>query len=107
MSWRKIPMKFPGTCIVCNQKIEINEIGLWAKGLGVKHEKCASQEVKELKCAICGGPAGCAKCEFADDCDRNLVSELCICKKCSDSKESFLDYQNAIKKNYSLLNLKI
>jgi hypothetical protein len=41
MSWRKIPMKFPGTCIVCNEKIKVNEIGLWAKGLGVKHEKCA------------------------------------------------------------------
>lgn len=41
MSWRKIPMKFPGTCIICNEKIEVNEIGLWAKGLGVKHEKCA------------------------------------------------------------------
>ena len=34
-------MKFPGTCIVCNEKIEINEIGLWSKGTGVKHEKCA------------------------------------------------------------------
>ena len=37
MSWIKIPMKFPGTCIVCNDKIEINEIGLWSKGTGVKH----------------------------------------------------------------------
>ena len=40
MSWRKISMKFPGTCIVCNKKIEANEIGLWAQGLGVNHEKC-------------------------------------------------------------------
>jgi len=46
MSWRKIPMKFPGTCIVCNEKIPVNEIGLWAKGLGVKHEKCA--QINEL-----------------------------------------------------------
>jgi len=38
--WIKIPMKFPGTCIACNEKIEINEIGLWSKGVGVKHEKC-------------------------------------------------------------------
>ena len=59
MSWSKNPMKFPGTCIVCNEKIEVNEIGLWAKGLGVKHEKCA--EVKELSCIVCGGPAGCAQ----------------------------------------------
>ena len=41
MSWRKIAMKFDGTCIVCKEKIQVNEIGLWAKGLGVKHEKCA------------------------------------------------------------------
>lgn len=106
MSWRKIPMKFPGTCIVCNQKVEVNEMGLWAKGLGVKHEKCASQEVKELKCIICGGPAGCAKCEFADDCDREQVSELCICKKCGGLADSFLQYQKAVQKNFSLLNLK-
>ena len=37
MSWVPIPMKFTGTCIVCNEKIEINEIGLWSKGVGVKH----------------------------------------------------------------------
>ena len=48
MSWIKIPMKFPGTCIVCNDKIEINEIGLWSKGVGVKHEKCA--QTNELQC---------------------------------------------------------
>lgn len=99
-------MKFPGTCIVCNQKIESNEVGLWAKGIGVKHEKCANQEVKELKCIVCGGPSGCQKCEFFDDCDRESVSELCICKKCGDSKDAFTSYQNAVKKNFPLLNLK-
>ena len=50
MSWIKIPMKFPGTCIVCNDKIEINEIGLWSKGVGVKHEKCA--QTNELQCIV-------------------------------------------------------
>ena len=105
MSWRKIAMKFPGSCIVCNQKIEANEIGLWAKGLGVKHEKCASKEIKELKCAVCGGQAGCSQCEFQDDCDRDLVSGLCICKKCSDSKDSFVLYKDAVKKNFALLNI--
>jgi hypothetical protein len=29
MSWRKITMKFPGTCVVCNEKIDVNEVGLW------------------------------------------------------------------------------
>jgi hypothetical protein len=42
--WIKIPMKFPGTCIICNDKIEINEIADWAKGLGVKHEKCTLKQ---------------------------------------------------------------
>ena len=62
MSWRKISMKFPGTCIVCNEKIKVNEIGLWAKGLGVNHEKCA--QINELQCAVCGASAGCSQCEF-------------------------------------------
>jgi len=62
MSWRKIPMKFPGTCIVCNEKIPVNEIGLWAKGLGVKHEKCA--QINELQCIVCGSPAGCHNVSF-------------------------------------------
>ena len=55
MSWRKIPMKFPGTCIICKEKINVNEIGLWAKDLGVKHEKCA--EITELQCMVCGKSA--------------------------------------------------
>tara|TARA_Y100000590_G_scaffold118696_1_gene135844 strand:- start:2146 stop:3462 length:1317 start_codon:yes stop_codon:yes gene_type:complete len=40
MDWRRITMKFEGKCIVCNKKIPVNEIGLWSKGIGVKHEKC-------------------------------------------------------------------
>ncbi len=34
-------MNFPGTCIVCNEEIAVDEIGWWAKGLGVKHIECA------------------------------------------------------------------
>ncbi|PIN83950.1 MAG: hypothetical protein COW26_00535 [Nitrosopumilales archaeon CG15_BIG_FIL_POST_REV_8_21_14_020_33_23] len=103
MSWRKIPMKFPGTCVVCNEKIEVNEIGLWAKGLGVKHEKCA--QINELQCIVCKGSAGCLHCEFQDICDIQKVSQLCICKKCSEEKNSFDSYQKSVKKNFPLLNL--
>lgn len=99
-------MKFPGTCIVCEQKIDTNEVGLWAKGIGVKHEKCANQEVTELKCIVCGGSAGCKACEFFDDCDREKVSQMCICKKCYESKDPFTLYQNAVKENYDILNQK-
>lgn len=96
-------MKFSGTCIVCNEKIEINEIGLWAKGVGVKHEKCA--HIKELQCIICASPAGCPQCEFQDNCDIEKVSQICICKKCSEEKDVFELYQKSTLKKFPLLNL--
>jgi len=104
MSWRKIPMKFPGTCIICNEKIEVSEIGLWAQGIGVKHEKCS--EVKDLKCIVCNRSAGCQTCEFQDICDVEKVSQLCICKKCSEEKTPYNAYQESVKKNFPLLNIK-
>lgn len=102
MSWRKIPMKFPGTCIVCNEKISVNEIGLWAKGLGVKHEKCA--QINELRCIVCGASAGCPQCEFQENCDISNVSQLCICKKCSEEKNAFNTYQLSSNKKFPILN---
>ncbi|MFQ6025630.1 MAG: hypothetical protein ACE5JT_03850 [Nitrosopumilaceae archaeon] len=102
MSWLRMPLKFPGTCIVCKKKININEIALWSKGQGVKHEKCA--EVIELKCTVCGGPAGCPKCEFRDNCDLEAVSQLCICTKCESKTDSFYLYQQAVLKKFRVLN---
>jgi len=102
MSWRKIPMKFPGICIVCNEKILVNEIGLWAKGLGVKHEKCT--ELDELLCIVCGSSAGCTRCEFQDNCDISNMSQFCICKKCSEEKNAFVSYQKFTNKKFSILN---
>ena len=104
MSWRKIAMKFEGTCIVCNEKITVNEIGFWAKGLGVKHEKCV--EVEELKCIVCDSLAGCGQCEFQEDCDRSVVSQLCICKKCQTLDVPYDSYQKSLKTKFSILNLK-
>ena len=103
MSWRKISMKFPGTCIECNKKIEINEVGLWAQGLGVKHEQCAP--VNELKCIVCGGSAGCQQCEFQDICDIERVSQLCICKRCSEATDVFESHQKSVSKQFPLLNM--
>ena len=40
MGWRRIAMKFEGRCVICKKKISVDEIGLWSKGVGVKHEKC-------------------------------------------------------------------
>ncbi len=95
-------MKFPGICIVCNEQIPVNEIGLWAKGLGVKHEKCA--QINELQCIVCGAPAGCAQCEFQEVCDIPNVSQLCICKKCSEERDSFSSYQKSVNKKFAILN---
>ena len=99
MSWLKITMKFDGTCIVCNEKVSANEIGLWSKGIGVKHEKCA--EINELRCVICDNPAGCLHCEFKNDCDRSLVSQLCICKKCENQEHTFEQYQLSIRDKFN------
>ena len=99
MSWIKITMKFDGTCIICNEKVNANEIGLWSKGIGVKHEKCA--EIVELKCVICDNPAGCLQCEFQDNCDRSLVSELCICKKCDSQQHTFEQYQVSVRDKFN------
>ena len=96
-------MKFDGTFIICNEKITVNEIGLWAKGLGVKHEKCA--ESNELKCMICNNSAGCSECEFHDDCDRSIVSQLCICKNCESNNEPFELYQKSVINKFALLNI--
>ena len=99
MSWLKITMKFDGTCIICNEKVSANEIGLWSKGIGVKHEKCA--EINELKCVICDNPAGCLHCEFQNDCDRSLVSQLCICKKCENQEHTFEQYQLSVRDKFN------
>ena len=92
-------MKFDGTCIVCNEKVSANEIGLWSKGIGVKHEKCA--EIIELKCVICDNPAGCLQCEFSDDCDRSQVSQMCICKKCENQGNTFEQYQVSVRDKFN------
>jgi len=102
VSWRKITMKFPGKCIVCNEKIEKDEIGFWAKDIGVKHEKCA--EIKELTCGVCGGPAGCPTCEFRDSCDLERVSQICICKKCEARTDPYNLYQKSVMKKFRLLS---
>ncbi|MCH8834053.1 MAG: hypothetical protein IIA81_07195 [Thaumarchaeota archaeon] len=95
-------MKFPGKCIVCNEKIEKDEIGFWAKDIGVKHEKCA--EIKELTCGVCGGPAGCPTCEFRDSCDLERVSQICICKKCEARTDPYNLYQKSVMKKFRLLS---
>ena len=40
------------------------------------------QETNELKCFICGRLAGCQGCMFTNSCDREIVSQSCICEDC-------------------------
>ena len=95
-------MRFPGTCIVCKEKIHVNEMGLWAKGLGVKHERCANTAAG-LDCIICGGPAGCPECEFAEECDIQNVSPMCICDRCSQQGNLLTLYRHASSKTFRIL----
>lgn len=103
MSWHKITMKFPGTCIVCNQPIAANETGYWSKGEGVKHEKCI--QTATIPCATCGAPAGCETCEFADDCNLEKVSPMCICRGCADAKSPFASYRKSVQKKFPGLGI--
>lgn len=102
MSWRKMPMKYPGTCIVCGKGIEVNETGLWAKGQGVKHVEC--DEPAELACVVCGKPAGCRECEFQDICDIPNVSPACLCKGCSEGGDPVATYRRAAAKKFPALS---
>lgn len=101
--------------MVCNKKIAINEMGLWSKGVGVKHQECAqldddgsnsnnNKTKTKILCAVCKGPAGCTNCEFAQDCDLDKVSQACICLSCIDkTADPFLLYQNAVKDRHGII----
>ncbi len=102
MSWRKINIKFAGTCVVCGKRVEANTTGLWAKDVGIKHEGCA--QAATIDCIICGAPAGCTECEFGEDCDTEKVSQPCICKRCGDTPDPFGPYRAAAGKKFRLLN---
>ena len=38
--WIKITSKYPNHCVTCGEAIEVDEVCLWSKGVGVKHEDC-------------------------------------------------------------------
>lgn len=81
MSWVRMRMKYAGACAACGGQVAAGEQGLWKRGAGVRHEGCAERD--EVACIACGRPAGCASCEFGDDCDLGAVSRPCICAGCA------------------------
>ena len=107
--WIRLLVKFKGKCAECGKEIPAGEYALWSKSSkAIKHIKCESPapekkkeeekkrpEVPELNCFICGRPAGCAECGFEVDCDRQAVSQACICSQCLEDKNAFENYQQA------------
>ncbi len=109
--WIPLVVKFKGKCAECGKEIPQGERALWSKSSkAIKHIKCESPvlekkeeekkkkktpEVPELNCFICGRPAGCAECGFGTDCDRQAVSQACICNRCLEDKNAFANYQQA------------
>jgi hypothetical protein len=103
--WIRLLVKFKGKCAECGKEIPAGEYALWSKNnKAIKHEKCEVQNaekkeelqaVPELDCFICGRPAGCAECGFEADCDRQAVSQACICSQCLEDKNAYANYQQA------------
>jgi hypothetical protein len=103
--WIRLPVKFKGKCAECGSEIPAGEYALWSKaGKAIKHVKCEAvsaekkefkPEVQQLDCFVCGKPAGCAECGFESDCDRQTVSQTCICSQCLEDKQAFANYQMA------------
>jgi len=100
--WIRLLVKYKGNCAECGKEIPAGDYALWSKASkAIKHAKCETIEkeekpqVQELDCFICGSSAGCAECGFEADCDRQAVSQACICSQCLEDKQAFANYQQA------------
>jgi hypothetical protein len=104
--WIRLLVKFNGKCAECGKEIPAGEYALWSKSSkAIKHVKCEavkSQKMEdkshagpELDCFICGRMAGCLECGFEADCDRQLVSQACVCSQCLEDSQAFTNYQRA------------
>lgn len=99
--WIRLLVKYKGKCSVCGKEIPQGDYALWSRtAKAIKHVKCESTEpeapvVVELKCFICGKNAGCASCSFEADCNRAIVSQMCICEQCMTDEDAYKNYQGA------------
>lgn len=115
--WIKLLVKYKGKCAECGKEIPAGEYALWSRtSKAIKHVKCETtekkdektSEVPQLYCFICGRPAGCTECGFEADCDRQAVSQACICGQCLEDKQAFVNYQQAfVEKARSKVKVKI
>jgi hypothetical protein len=101
--WINLTVKFSSNCKTCGKKIAKGELALWSRSnKSIKHVECHTRDLsnpafalvnlKQLKCAICGSLAGCPECEFEKVCDRSVVSQLCMCKRCYNDKTPLEKY---------------
>ncbi|MGH9993558.1 MAG: hypothetical protein ACREBU_21715 [Nitrososphaera sp.] len=106
--WIRLLVKYRGKCVQCGKEIPQGEYALWSRtAKSIKHERCEPAQAqgsgegdqlptsKELDCFICGKPAGCPACEFEQMCNRDLVSQACICDKCFSDGNAYENYQQA------------
>ena len=110
-------VKYKGKCAQCGKEIPSGEYALWSRAnKEIKHTKCETSvskkekipDVPELDCFVCGRAAGCAECGFEADCDRQAVSQACICSQCLEDKQAFQNYQQAfIQKARKVAKVKI
>jgi hypothetical protein len=123
--WTDIPITFRTRCYECGKEILPGRV-FWSESKkSAKHLRCGapnsqidahtasldnnptntkvmgnlntSLEYIELKCFVCGKTAGCRTCSRSTTCDRRIVSQLCICETClntKDKKDAFEIYQN-------------
>jgi hypothetical protein len=116
--WIPLAVKFKGKCAECGKEIPQGERALWSKsGKAIKHLKCEAPaaekkekipELPELDCFVCGRPAGCAECGFETDCDRQAVSQACICSQCLEDKQAYQNYQQAfVEKAHKVAKVKV
>jgi hypothetical protein len=58
-------------------------------------ELATGQEVEiSVRCFVCAREA-CPSCQFAEACNRRIVSPMCLCEEHSSSEEAFETYSRA------------
>lgn len=114
----RLLVKYMGKCTECGKEIRVGDYALWSRSnKAIKHLTCEvgtsenkndKPKVQELDCFICSNSAGCSRCPFEIDCDREAVSQACICIQCSEDKQVYANYQQAfIQKALNVAKVKI
>jgi hypothetical protein len=105
--WVRLLVKYKAKCSQCAREIPQGEYALWSKtSRVVKHLNCPADKdagekkgtdtaVLDLQCFLCGKSARCAECGFETNCNREIVSQACICDQCLSDANSYENYQRA------------